>query len=214
VPLLTKDDIRRHSWFAWGCLAALAGVAAGFWLLDKRGAAEGTAAAVAGCLGLILPPRERMDTLPWRVRALPRSLDSAPVLAALLTSPGYGLNWFYGANPYDEVVHLVNGALAGAVFAALLQADRRPRAAGRLAVAGTAFGLGLGVAWEVFEWAVDLIGHWTDTWTDVALTTLGATFAAVLAGARRARPGNAAAGPEGGLEGEAVPVRRAPGPSG
>ncbi len=214
MPLLTRDDIRRHSWFAWACLAAMAAVAAWFWWLDRRGAAMGTVAALAGCLGLILPPRERMAALPWRLRALPRGLDAAPVLAALLSSPGYGLNWFYGANPYDEVVHLVNGALAGAVFAALLQADRRPRAAGRLAVAGTAFGLGLGVAWEVFEWAVDLIGHWTDTWTDVALTTLGATFAAVLAGARRARPGNAAAGPEGGLEGEAVPVRRAPGPSG
>src|SRR3712207_8169416 len=50
----------------------------------------------------ILPPRERMETLPWRLRALPRSLDAAPVLAAVLSSPGYGLNWFYGANPYDE----------------------------------------------------------------------------------------------------------------
>src|SRR3712207_8779673 len=77
----------------------------------------------------ILPPRERMDTLHWRVRALPRSLDAAPVLAALLSSPGYGLNWFYGANPYDETVHLLSGGLSGAVFAALLQADGLPRTA-------------------------------------------------------------------------------------
>ena len=185
--LLSKDDIRRHSWFAWACLAALAGVAAWFWLIDKRGAAEGTAAALAGCLALILPPRERMETLPWRLRALPRSLDAAPVLAAVLSSPGYGLNWFYGANPYDETVHLVSGALAGAVFAALLRADRVPRDAGRLSVLGAAFGLGLGAAWEVFEWATGLIGDWTDTWTDVALTALGATLAGALAGARRTR---------------------------
>ncbi len=203
MPLLTKDDIRRHSWFAWACLAALAGVAAWFWVIDKRGAAEGTAAALAGCLGLILPPRERMGTLPWRVRALPRSLDAAPVLAALLSSPGYGLNWFYGANPYDEAVHLLNGALAGAALAALLQADGRPRTAGQLSVSGAVFGLGLGAAWEVFEWAVGLIGHWTDTWTDVALTALGATLAAALGGARRATPGDAA-----------VSWRRARGPSG
>ena len=203
MPLLTKDDIGRHSWFAWACLAALAGVAAWFWAIDKRGAAEGTAAALAGCLGLILPPRERMGTLPWRVRALPRSLDAAPVLAALLSSPGYGLNWFYGANPYDEAVHLLNGALAGAALAALLQADGRPRTAGQLSVSGAVFGLGLGAAWEVFEWAVELIGHWTDTWTDVALTALGATLAAALGGARRATPGNAA-----------VSWRRARGPSG
>src|SRR3712207_2500272 len=137
----------------------------------------------------ILPPRERMETLPWRLRALPRALDAAPVLAAVLSSPGYGLNWFYGANPYDETVHLLSGGLAGAVFAALLRADGLPRTPGRLAVLGAAFGFGLGAAWEVFEWAVGLIGHWTDSWTDVALTALGATLAAALAGALRARSG-------------------------
>ena len=98
MPLLTKDDIRRHSWLAWASLAALAGVAAWLWAIDKRGAAEGTAAALVGCLALVLPPRERMETLPWRLRALPRTLDAAPVLAALLSIPGYGLIWFYCAN--------------------------------------------------------------------------------------------------------------------
>lgn len=189
MPLLTRDDIRRQSRFAWVCLAAMAAVAAWFWTIDRRGAAAGTAAALVGCLGLVLPPRERMAVLPWRLRALPRSLDAAPILAALLSSPGYGLNWFYGANPYDEVVHLVSGALAGAVFAALLQADGRRRTAGRLAAAGAAFGLGLGTAWEIFEWATGLIGDWTDTWTDVALTASGATLAAALARTRRARAG-------------------------
>jgi hypothetical protein len=209
VPLLTKDDIRRYSWFAWACLAALAGVAAWLWSLDKHSAAEGTAAALAGCLGLILPPRERMETLPWRVRALPRSLDSTPVLAALLSSPGYGLNWFYGANPYDETVHLLSGGLAGAVFVALLQADGLPRAARRLSVLGALFGLGLGSAWEVFEWATGLIGDWTDTWTDVALTALGATIASALAGLARRRRDRPGAEP-----GAPGPWRQAGGPSG
>jgi len=195
VALLTGDDVRRQSPFAWACLAALIGVAAWLWVMEKRSAATGTAAALVGCLGLILPPRERMAALPWRVRALPRSLDATPVLATLMTSPGYGLNWFYGANPYDEAVHLLSGALAGAVFAALLGADGAPRAAGRRAALGAAFGLALGAAWEVFEWATGLIGDWTDTWTDVALTALGATIAGALAGGaaarRRARPGTA-----------------------
>ncbi len=203
MPLLTRDDIRRQSPFAWVCLAALVGVAAWFWSMDKRGAAMGTSAALAGCLALVLPPRERMQALPWRLRALPRPLDATPVLATLLSSPGYGLSWFYGANPYDEAVHLLNGALAGAVFAALLQVDGTPRTTRRLTVAGAAFGLGLGAAWEVFEWAVGLIGHWTDTWTDVALTALGATVAGALAGTRgEARPSAAglwrgASGPSG-----------------
>jgi hypothetical protein len=48
--------------------------------------------------------------------------------------------------------------------------------------------LGLGAAWEAFEWAVGLIGNWTDTWTDAALTTLGVTLAAALSGVRRGGP--------------------------
>jgi hypothetical protein len=86
-----------------------------------------------------------METLPWRLRALPRGADAAPILAALLSSPGYGLGWFYGDNPYDEAVHLVNGALAGAVFAALLEVDGLRAGAGRLASAGLVFGVALGV---------------------------------------------------------------------
>jgi hypothetical protein len=173
VPLLTAQDLRRPSRLAWCCLAALLGVAAWLWLEDKRGAAMGTLTALAGCLGLILPPRERMHVLPWRVRALPRRLDAVPVLATLLSSPGYGVNWFHGANPYDEAVHLLSGVLAGAVFGALLAADGVARPRRRLALLGLGYGLALGGAWEAFEWLASLIGSATDTWTDVALTALG-----------------------------------------
>ena len=159
-----------------------------FWELDKRNAAMGTLMALLGCLGLILPPRERMPVLPWRLRALPRRLDATPLLATLISSPGYGLNWFYGQNPYDEAVHLLSGGLAGAVFLGLLLADEKPRPAQRLLLATTGFGLLLGVSWEVFEYATGLIGDWTDTWTDVLLTALGATGAAMVA-ALRSRPG-------------------------
>lgn len=85
------------------------------------------------------------------------------MLASLVCSPGYGPGWFHGANPYDEAVHLVNGMLAGALFAALWQP--RPGwwrgAAGRL-VGGLAFGIGLSLAWEAFEWAIGIIGNWTE----------------------------------------------------
>lgn len=192
MALLTRDDLRRHACLAWACLAILAGVAAWLWMMDKRGAALGTMAALAGCLGLILPPRERMAALPARLRALPRGLDAAPVLATLLSTPGYGLGWFYGANPYDEIVHLVNGGLTGAVVVALLQADGRRRSVRRLTLVGAAWGFGLGAIWEVFEWMTGLIGDWTDTWTDVALTALGATIAGALAKVWHDR---AAAGP-------------------
>jgi hypothetical protein len=185
--------VRRHSRLAWASLTALAGVAVWLWLIDKRAAAEGTAGALVGCLALILPPRERMAVLPRRLRALPRRYDAAPALATLLSSPGYGLNWFHGANPYDEAVHLLNGALAGAVFAALLRADGRRRIARQLIGAGAVFGLGLGTAWEAFEWATAIVGDRTDTWTDVALTAAGAALAAAWRPGRRAgMPGLAA----------------------
>ncbi|WP_439598603.1 hypothetical protein [Falsiroseomonas sp.] len=180
MALLTKDDLRHQSRFAWLCLAALLAAALALWMIDKRAAAWGTLAAVLGCLGVLLPPRERMAALPMRLRRLPRDLDAAPVLASLLSTPGYGLNWFHGANPYDEVVHLVSGLLAGAVLAGLILADGRPRSAWALARHGLVFGLALAVGWEVLEWALGLIGHAVDTVTDILLTTLGATAGGLL----------------------------------
>lgn len=175
MALLTREDLRRHSAFAWACLLLLLAVAGWFWTLEKHRAAMGTLAAATGCLALILPPRERMGAvLPPRLRALPRVLDAAPVLAALLSSPGYGLNWFYGANPYDEVVHLASGLLAGAVLAGLLG----PGAPGRKARIGLACGLALGIGWEVFEAATGLIGDWPDTLSDIALTATGVALGA------------------------------------
>lgn len=182
MSLLTKDDLSRQSSFAWACLVVLAGVIGTFWFLDKHQAAYGTVAALIGCLGLILPPRERMMALPWRIRRLPRHLDAVPVLATLLSSPGYGVNWFYGANPYDEVVHLVSGLLAGAVFGSLLAVDGRLRKATRLALLGAGCGIALGTTWEIFEWATGLVGDWTDTWTDIALTAFGLMLGAVYQG--------------------------------
>ncbi|MXP64985.1 hypothetical protein E0493_16675 [Roseomonas sp. M0104] len=199
MPLLTKEDLRRHSRLGWASLFALAAAALALWLTGRHGAALGTGGGLLGCLALVLPPRERMPILPWRLRALPRRLDAAPVLGTLVSCPGYGLGWFYLPGPYDEIVHLVNGMLAGAVFAALLQADRRRRGVLQLAVAGAACGLAVGAGWEVFEALTGLIGDWTDTWTDVLLTTLGATFAAALArafdGRRKPPPHPAAAMP-------------------
>ena len=184
MALLTRDDLRRQSGLAWFCLLLLAAMSAWFWTLDKRNASMGVLVSLVGCLGLVLPPRERMAVLPARLRALPRALDCTPVLATLLSSPGFGLNWFYGENPYDEIVHLFSGAMAGAVLVALLLADGRTRAPRNIILAGAGLGLLLGCAWEVFEAITDLIGDFTDTWTDIALTTLGATLAAVIAARR------------------------------
>jgi hypothetical protein len=197
VAPLTREDWGRQSPAAWISLVALLACAAFFWMIDRRGAALGTLAATVGCLGLILPPRERMASLPMRLRRLPRSLDAMPVLATLVTCPGYGLNWFYGANPYDEAVHLLNGILAGAVFAGLLEADGGDRGVRRRGWLGLVFGVALAVGWEAFEWATGLIGGPLDTLSDILLTTAGAALGAAWAGPlllrRDARNGRAAA---------------------
>lgn len=210
---MRQDDRRRGAsttgWFTCVCHAALVAVAAWFWSLDKRQAATGTLVALAGCLALVLPPRERMPRLPRRIRALPRGLDAVPALASLLSSPGYGLNWFYGANPYDEAVHLLSGILAGAVLAALLLADGRPRGALRLGLAVAGCGLALGIAWEIFEWSTGLIGDWTDTWTDVVLTATGAALGSLGGGWLAVRAG--APGPRG--RPPAAAWRPVPGPA-
>lgn len=185
------SPLARIPWHAWLLLLALLVMAGWFWALEKGSAAWATALAAAGCLALIAPPREEMAILPWRLRRLPRLYDSAPVLGTIITAPGYGLSLFHGANAFDEVVHLSNGALAGAVFAALVLADGRPRTRLHMAWVGLLFGLSLGIVWEGFEWAVQIIGDWQDTWTDVALTAGGATVASLLHGgnARKSAPG-------------------------
>lgn len=180
MALLTRDDLRHQSPFAWACLAALAGVAVLLWMADKRSAALATALGIIGLLAVILPPRERMPHLPMRLRRLPRRLDAAPVLATILSTPGYGLNWFHGANPYDEVVHLVSGLLAGAVFAGLVLADGAPRARSRMAALGLVFGLALALAWEGFEAVLGIIGTASDTLSDILLTAGGGAMGAAL----------------------------------
>ena len=182
MPLLTDADLRQHSRFAWVCLAALLGVAALLALIGRDGAALGTVGAFIGCFGLMLPPREPIKALPWRLRALPRGCDAAPVLATLLSVPGYGLGWFYGDNLYDEAVHLVNGALAGVVLAHWLLLNGQPRPQRSLGLTALIAGTALAVGWEVFEWATGLIGDAMDTFTDILLTAGGVVAGAMFVG--------------------------------
>ncbi|MBY0338319.1 MAG: hypothetical protein K2X11_17015 [Acetobacteraceae bacterium] len=188
MALLTAEDLARHRWFTWALLGALGGVALWLWAIGKGSAAWGTLAALLGCLGLILPPRERMPVLPPRLRRLPRWADALPVAGTILTSPGYGLGWFYGVNPFDEVVHLVNGVFAGAILAGLVLADGRRRGVSEIAGIGLAAGLTLALGWEAFEWATGLVGDWRDTASDIAITAggvgLGAATVAVRAAPR------------------------------
>jgi hypothetical protein len=200
MALLTRDDLVRQSRFAWACLAVLLGFGLFYAATGRLGPAVGTIGAVAGLVALLLPPRERMARLPPRLRTLPRRCDAAPVLGTILSSPGYGLGWFYGPNPYDEIVHLLNGLLMGLVLADWVLQDGRWRDRRGFVLRMTGAGLALAAGWEVFEWATGLIGNAVDTVTDILLTTLGATlgaafgeriWAAHLGGSATPRPGTA-----------------------
>jgi len=168
-------------------VALLLLAAAWLWFAEHKGSAAIAAAASSlACAALIATPRERAEWLPARLRALPRGLDVIPPLAALLSTPGYGLGWFHGANPFDEVVHLASGVLAGVLLAGLLLADGAPRSATGLAWHGLLGGLLLAIGWEAFEWAAGIIGGTSDTLSDIALTAGGAALGAWGYGRARA----------------------------
>jgi len=169
----------RHSPAAWACVGLLLLVAPWLWAAQGKGsAALATVLSALACAALIATPRERAPWLPARLRALTRDLDAVPPLAALLFTPGCGLGWFHGANPFDEVVHLSSGVLAGAVLAGLLLADGSPRAPRRLLLIGRLAGLPFAAAWEAFEWAVGIVGDAPDTLSDIALTASGVALGA------------------------------------
>ncbi len=169
----------RQSPAALACVGLLLLVAAWLWAGQGKGsAAVATVLSGLACAALIATPRERATWLPARVRALPRDLDVVPPLAALLSTPSYGLGWFHGANPFDEVVHLASGVLAGAVLAGLLLADEAPRRPRRLLAIGLLAGLPFAGTWEAFEWVVGMVGDAPDTLSDIALTAGGMALGA------------------------------------
>ena len=105
--------------------------------------------------------------------------------SALMNAAGYLLNFYDRIVWFDELCHLFT--FFAITAAAVLIARRRSSAVRDLgrtgfAVAAAGAGLLLGIAWEVFEYSIGILGSTRDTAIDLALDTLGALLAAAWIG--------------------------------
>lgn len=110
------------------------------------------------------------------------------IAAAALNAAGYVLNWFDAVAFYDEAAHFVTPlAISGLVACHSIAHSARARAMKRPAfvLAVGAFGLAIGIAWELFEYAIGIIGDRLDTMIDLTLDTTGALAAGAIVASRR-----------------------------
>lgn len=124
---------------------------------------------------------------------LPRLFTLLFLIAGLINVAGYAFDLWHSPVWFDEVVHSYTSF---AVMAAIgwLAIARTRLFGGSLSFVAAVTGVGiiLGLLWEVFEWAIGIIGTRLDTISDLALDSLGAVaaglFCAWAAGQARASP--------------------------
>lgn len=104
------------------------------------------------------------------------------VLAALVNTAGYAFDLWHDPIWFDEVVHAYTSFAGMAAIGWLVvrgsALDGKSHAS-RLILSVTAIGLAIGVLWEIFEWAIGIIGTPFDTRRDLVMDTLGAVAAGV-----------------------------------
>ena len=111
-------------------------------------------------------------------------------VALALNAAGYLLNWFDRFRYYDEACHFLTPlAISGIAGSALLSRFRAAHDLGRahFLLGLTLAGLLVGIAWEVFEWAIGIIGARADTVGDLAADCAGSLVGAALAWRRGRR---------------------------
>jgi membrane associated rhomboid family serine protease len=114
---------------------------------------------------------------------LPRLFSLLFVLAGALNAAAYVFDLWDRIGIYDEFVHFYTTFAVAGAFGYF--AFHRPHVSDasylwRFVAVVTAFGFGVGVLWEVFEWAIGIIGDWVDTVVDLAMDTLGAAAAGLF----------------------------------
>ena len=67
----------------------------------------------------------------------------------------------------------------------------------RFVLAVSAIGLVLGIAWEIFEWAVGIINGWADTLVDIVMDVLGAVAAGLFCVWAAGKMGDSGSSPNG-----------------
>jgi hypothetical protein len=155
-------------------------------------------------IGLVVVPTFALQR--YRVHVPPEFQFIALAFVFLSLFLGSARDFYYRFWWWDMVLHAGSGFLLGIVgwivLFLLLQADRLPQGVGPalVSVFGVTFAVTLGVLWETFEYAVDLIwphinmmSHETgvhDTMQDLIVDTVGAIVVGLIGYgyARRGQP--------------------------
>ena len=163
-------DHRLFFWTSGAMLVAAAGLLAWSVATARWGDAMALG-AIAAVLGVILYARP----------TLPSLLGLLLGIAAAVNGAGYALQLWHDETLFDEIVHFFT-TFAGmmAIGWSLRHRNLLGKSAGRLAISVVAIGLALGVVWEVFEWAIGIIGRPHDTAMDLLMDAAGALLAAAV----------------------------------
>lgn len=174
----------RVHWESWALRAVLVAVVA---VQAMRGNPEGLKVGLMGFVLTLIP--RAVDRL--GKHHVPRLLELTFVLAIVLQFASESFKLFELFTYWDKIVHPSEIFLATGVALYLLLGYRHVHDIkmpdGLSALAGMVFGMTLGAAWELIEFAFDWFGNANlqksnaDTMTDILTNDAGAIFGALLA---------------------------------
>ncbi len=109
---------------------------------------------------------------------LPRIFTALFLVACAVNASGYVFTLWHEETAFDESVHAYTSFTVAAAAGWYLVVRREVASDPLRQVAIiTAIGLVLGLLWEVFEWAIGIIGSRRDTMIDVVMDTIGSVAA-------------------------------------
>jgi hypothetical protein len=116
-------------------------------------------------------------------RTFPSAIVLLLIVAATVNAAGYILGLWHERTLFDDVVHAFTTLVGLIALLWLATRDGRPLAQASgpaILLSALVAGLGLGLAWEAFEWTIGIIGSQRDTLIDLAMDSLGAVAAGIV----------------------------------
>ncbi|HEV2080160.1 MAG TPA: hypothetical protein VGR19_09755 [Allosphingosinicella sp.] len=112
---------------------------------------------------------------------LPSVFSLLFLLAGTVNAAGYIYTLWKQPYVFDEGVHAFTTFTVCAAIGwwYLRSRSSLPRPL-RIVAVVAAIGLVLGIAWELFEWAIGIVGDWGDTLLDLAMDMVGAVAAGLF----------------------------------
>lgn len=102
------------------------------------------------------------------------------LLAGTVNAAGYIYTLWKQPYVFDEGVHAFTTFTGCAAIGWYLLSRTHLSRPARLVALVAGVGLLLGVAWELFEWAIGIVGDWGDTLLDLAMDMVGAVAAGLF----------------------------------